>query len=121
MMRRRRRARERDGETGRVRGVSVCRCMLGRARQQAIIRLQRLAGLPLQATAVRSSTLMSSVAGLPAEVDPRTGKAARLPLLQREDCTAEQAEIFDRVTSSASPRSRTTRASVAVFVASGPS
>jgi hypothetical protein len=41
----------------------------------------------------------SAAAGPPA--DPRTGKAPRLPLLQREDCTPEQAEIFDRVTSSA--------------------
>ncbi len=75
-------------------------------RQQAgsLLRLQRLASLPLQAAAAGRTKNMSATttaaAAKAGPVDPRTGKAPRLPLLQREDCTPEQAEIFDRVTSS---------------------
>ena len=45
---------------------------------------------------------MATTATAPAP-DPRTGKPQRLPQLLREDCTPEQAEIFDRVVGSASP------------------
>ena len=74
--------------------------MLSRSTPSAVARLHRVAAVPLHAaSASRTMATPSAAAGPPA--DPRTGKAPRLPLLQREDCTPEQAEIFDRVTSSA--------------------